>query len=56
MATEVSVEQATKAITHASVIKLSFGHFFVQSIQFLKKWPNDNLITLACVIALVYFS
>ena len=29
---------------------------FVQSIQILKKWPNDNLITLACVIALVYYS
>ena len=36
-------------------IKLSFGHFFVQSIQILKKQPNDNL-TLACAITLVYCS
>ena len=27
---------------------------FLYSI--LKKWPNDNLITLACVIALVHYS
>ena len=37
-------------------IKLSFDHFFVQSIQKLKKRPNDNLITLECVIALVYYN
>ena len=30
--------------------------FFVHSIQILIKRPNDNLITLACVIALVHYS
>ena len=41
----------TRANTHATVIKLSFGYFFV--VCDLKKWPNDNLITVACVFALV---
>jgi len=41
----------TGANTHATVIKLSFGRFLY--ILWFKKWPNDNLITVACVFALV---
>ena len=44
-----SYNELEQLATHASVIKLSFGRFFVPSIQILKKRPNDNLITLACV-------
>ena len=29
---------------------------FVQSIKILKMQPNNNLVTLACVIALVYYT
>ena len=29
---------------------------FLYSLKILKKQPNDNLITLACVIALVPYS
>ena len=34
------------------------GHLvtFLKLNRLYKKWPNDNLITLACVIALVYYS
>ena len=51
-----SYNEPCETITHASVTKLSFGHFFVQSIKILKKQPNDNLLTLACVITLVHYS
>jgi len=43
----------TTANTHATVIKLSFGRFFVQFVIYFKKRPNDNLITVACVFAVV---
>ena len=42
-----SYNELEQLATHASVIKLSFSRFFVQSI--LKRRPNDNLIILACV-------
>ena len=51
-----SYNELEQLATHASVIKLSFGRFFVQSNQMLKKRPNDNLIILACVIVLVHYS
>ena len=31
-------------------------HLAAFSYSILKKWPNDNLIILACVIALVHYS
>ena len=44
-----SYNELEQLAIHASVIKLSFGRFFVPSIHILKKRPNDNLITLACI-------
>ena len=44
-----SYNELEQLATHASVIILSFGCFYLNS----KRQPNDNLITLACVIALV---
>jgi len=41
----------TRASTHATVIKLSFGHFLKS--QTVQKRPNDNLITVACPFALL---
>jgi len=41
----------TRANAHATVIKLSFDNFKITNCT--KKWPNDNLITVACVFALV---
>ena len=39
---------------HMSVLLNCHLTTFVQAIQNLKKWPNDNLITLASVIALLH--
>ena len=44
-----SYNEPEQLATHASVIKLSFGHFFCTVYSNSKKRPNDNLITLACV-------
>ena len=41
---------------HMQVLLNCYLAIFVQSIQILKKWPNDNLIILAYVIALVHYS
>ena len=41
----------TRAHAPTTVIKLSFGHFFV--VCDVKRQPNDNLITVASAFALV---
>jgi len=33
----------TRENTHATIIKLSFGHFYAQFVNvIIKKWPNYN--------------
>ena len=48
----ITINNKARANTHATVIKFSFGRF-LKSHTTKEKRPNDNLITVACVFALV---